>query len=247
MSIRKTNSKRKACGIIPNIMRYNKDKVSILVPCKDEAEGLEKVLKSIKAYSNDIIVIDGHSKDNTKAIAKKVNARYILDHGKGRGEAVRMGFKKAKYEYILIFDADGSSDYKDIPKILTPLFEEKADVVIGSRRTGGSFDLKMDFQGLLRSSGSDFLVYLLNKRFSSNFSDILFGFRALRKSSISKLNLKANGHELEQEMVVNALKKGLKIVEVPSRENARKWGKSKLKTITGVKFIFHLLNALYFS
>lgn len=226
-------------------MRYDKNKVSIVIPCKDEAEGLKKIIQSAKPYSNDIIIMDGHSKDNTKDIVLKENVRYFLDHGQGRGEAVRDGFKKAKNEYILVFDADGSSDYRDIPLILSPLFKKNADLVIGSRRTGGSFDLKMDFQGLLRSSGSDFLVLLVNKRFNSDFSDILFGFRALKKSSLRKLNLKANGHELEQEMVVNALKNKLKIVEIPSRENARKWGKSKLKTITGVKFIFHLLQALY--
>lgn len=227
-------------------MKYSKNKVSIVIPCKDEAEGLRKVIQSAKPYSSDIVIMDGHSKDNTKDIALKENVRYFLDHGKGRGEAVRDGFKKAKNEFILVFDADGSSDYKDIPLILSPLFKKNADLVIGSRRTGGSFDLKMNFQGLLRSSGSDFLVYLVNKRFKSDFSDILFGFRAVKKSSLRKLNLKANGHELEQEMVVSALKNKLNIVEVPSRENARKWGKSKLKTITGVKFIFHLLKALYF-
>ncbi|HYM65166.1 MAG TPA: glycosyltransferase [Candidatus Sulfotelmatobacter sp.] len=228
-------------------MSLDKTKISIIIPCKDEAEGLRKIIRSIRKYSDDIIVMDGHSKDNTKQIVTEEKTRYFLDHGKGRGEAVRDGFKKAKNEYILVFDADGSSDYKDIPKILSPLFKENADLVIGSRRTGGSFDLKMDFMGLIRSSGSDFLVYLVNRRFNADFSDILFGFRALKKSKVAKLNLKANGHELEQEMVVNALKKGLKIVEVPSRENARKWGKSKLKTLTGIKFIFHLLNALYFS
>lgn len=226
-------------------MGYNKNKVSIIIPCKDEAEGLKKIIQSVKPYSNDIVIMDGHSKDNTRDIALKEKVRYFLDHGKGRGEAVRSGFNKTKNEYILIFDADGSSDCRDIPLLLSPLFKESADLVIGSRRTGGSFDLKMDFHGILRSSGSDFLVLLVNKRFNADFSDILFGFRALKKSSLKKLNLKANGHELEQEMVVNALKNKLKIVEVPSRENARKWGKSKLKTITGVKFIFYLLRALY--
>lgn len=227
-------------------MKFNKNKVSIIVPCRDEAEGIKKILNSIKPYSNDIIVIDGHSKDNTKEIVLKENLKFYLDNGKGRGAAVRFGFKKAKNDIILVFDSDGSSDYKDIPLLLNPLFENKSDFVIGSRRTGGSFDLKMDFQGLLRSSGSDFLVYMVNKKFNTDFSDILYGFRAIKKTAVKKLNLKANGHELEQEMVVNALKKKIRILEVPSRENARKWGKSKLSTITGIKFIFHLINALYF-
>lgn len=227
-------------------MRYDKNKVSIVIPCKDEAGGLREILVSVKPYSDDIIVLDGHSKDNTKEIVLKEKARYFLDSGKGRGEAVRMGFKKAENQYIVVFDADGSHNEKDIPKLLVPLFTNKADIVIGSRRKGGSLDLNMDFWGIVRSGGSDFLAYLVNKRFNTEFSDILYSFRAVKKSAIKTLHLKANGFELEQELVAKGLKKKLKIVEIPTRENARKWGKSKLRTITGIKFIFHLLNELYF-
>ena len=145
----------------------------------------------------------------------------------------------------MLFDADGSHNPSDIPKLVSPILKNKVDLVIGSRRTGGSFDLNMSFAGILRSGGADLLAYMVNKKFNTNLSDILYSFRAVRKSSIKDLKLKANDFCIEQEMVVKALKNSVRLLEVPSRENARGWGKSKLKTITGIKFIFHLLYNLY--
>lgn len=226
-------------------MRYNKNKVSIIIPAKNEGEGILKILKSLKPYASEIIVVDGHSKDKTKDIVLKFGAKYFLDHKKGRGDAVRIGISKAKNEILLFFDADGSHDPKEIPSLINPILKGSADVTIGSRRTGGSFDLNMDFSGILRSGGADFLAYLVNRHFKTNLSDILFSFRAIKKSKARKLGLKANGFEIEEELVVKSLKKKLKLVEVPTREYARKWGKSKLKTITGINFIFFLLKEIY--
>jgi glycosyltransferase involved in cell wall biosynthesis len=227
-------------------IKYDKNKVSIIIPAKNEGEGLLKILRSIKPYGSEIIVVDGHSTDNTRHITKVFGAKYILDNGIGRGDGVRIGINKAKNPYLLFFDADGSHNPKEIPSLLIPLFKNEADVVIGSRRTGGSFDLNMDFWGIARSGGADFLAYLVNKRFNTGYSDILFSFRAIKKSVAKKLDLAANGFEIEEELVVKTLKKGYRLKEVPTRENARKWGKSKLHTITGIKFVFYLIKELYF-
>lgn len=226
-------------------MKYPKSKVSIVISAKNEAGGLDKIIKSIKKYSDDIIVVDGHSNDGSKEICLQNKVRFYLDNKKGRGDAVKIGLKQAKNEIVVLFDADGSHNPLDVPNLVDPIVRKKADVVIGSRRTGGSYDLNMNFAGILRSGGADFLAYMVNRKFNTNFSDILYSFRAVRKSTVKKLHLKADDFCIEQEMVINALKKSIKIIEIPSRENARKWGKSKLKTITGVKFIFHLLYHLY--
>ena len=227
-------------------MKRNKNKVSIIVPTKNEAEGLKKILQSLKPYSNDIIVVDGHSTDSTKAIVSEFGARFYLDNGLGRGEAVRLGIKKAKNEFLLFFDADGSHNPKEIPLLLDPLFKNKADAVIGSRRTGGSFDLNNNIWGIIRSGGADFLAYLVNVHFHTNYSDILYSFRSVKKPIAKKLKLTSNGFELEQEFVVKMLKNKYRLMEVPTRENKRAWGKSKLHTITGIKFIFSLMWQIYF-
>ncbi len=227
-------------------MKYDGSNITIIVPAKNEGEGLKKILSRIKKYSKQIIVVDGHSEDETKKISISEGVQYILDGGIGKGEGVRRGFKKATGEIIVVFDADGSPSEKDIPKLITPIVNNQADLVVGSRRTGGSFDANISLEGILRTAGSDLLVLLVNKKFKTNLTDILFSFRAIRKSMLRNLKLKSNGFDIEQETVAEALRNGYRVLEVPIRENARQWGKSKLTTIMGVRLLISLLKELYF-
>ena len=225
---------------------YPKNKVTAIIPAKNEAEGLAKIIGEVKKFAGEIVVVDGHSEDNTKEIAEKLGVIYILDSGKGRGEAVRIGVKRAKNEIIVMVDADGSHEISDIPRLVAPLFSDKCDMVISSRRTGGSSDMQMNFDGLLRSAGSDLLVMLTNHKFNSHLTDILYSFRAFKKSKFLKAKLTSNGFAIEQEMIIKFLKRKYKILEIPSREKAREWGKSKLKTTGGIHLFFQLIYQLYF-
>lgn len=226
-------------------MKYNRKKISIVVPTKNEGEGLRKIIQSLKKYSGEIIIVDANSQDNTRDIAKKEKAIFLLDNQKGKGEAVRIGINKAKGDIIVIFDADGSPDHKDIPKLAKPIFKNKADMVISSRRIGGSYDFEISLTGILRTMGSDFMAFLVNKKFKTNFSDILYCFRAIRKDILNELELNANGFDIEQEMLIKSLKKKYRIIEIPSREYARKWGESKLSTVAGLKLLAILIKQLY--
>ncbi|MBI5613918.1 glycosyltransferase family 2 protein [Candidatus Gottesmanbacteria bacterium] len=216
-------------------------KFSIIIPTRNEGEGIERIIRSVMRYSDDIIVVDGHSKDKTKEIAHKLGAKFYLDHGLGKGDAMKVGMQKAKYDILIYFDADGSHDEKDISKIASLLLSKKADFVMGSRRTGGSFDVSMSFQGIIRSAGCDLLVMLINHKFQTKLTDVLYSFRGTRKDIFRSLQLKDNGFGIEQEMVVSCLKKGFLVSEIPSREKARGWGESKLSTISGVKFLWNIL------
>ncbi|MEK9178438.1 MAG: glycosyltransferase family 2 protein [Patescibacteria group bacterium] len=112
-------------------MSYKKSKASIVIACKNEGEGILRILSSIKKYSEDIIVVDGHSNDGTKEIVNKFGARFFLDNKKGRGDALKIGIKKAKNEIVVFFDADGSHEARDIPGLVGPILANKADLVIG--------------------------------------------------------------------------------------------------------------------
>lgn len=226
-------------------MLYDKSKVSIIIACKNEGEGIKKILYSVKNYSDDIIVVDGHSNDGTKEETKRFGAPFYLDNKKGRGDALKIGIKYAKGEILVFFDADGSHDEKDIPNLISPILKKEADLVVGSRRTGGSFDVSVNSTGIIRAAGCDFLVSLVNHKYKTSLTDILYSFRAIRASTAKKLNFKSNDFGIEQEMVVACLKKGYKVKEIPSREKARGWGKSKLHTLTGIKFLAVLLKDLY--
>lgn len=224
---------------------FKKSAITAIIPTKNESEGVSKIIHEVKKYAGEIIVVDGNSTDGTFDIARKSGVKCYLDNGLGRGDALKIGVKHATNEIIVFVDADGSHEISDIPILINTLVKQKADMVISSRRTGGSSDMEMNFEGLLRSAGSDLLVMLLNYKFKTHLTDILYSFRAVRKSKFNKVKLKSKGFTIEQEMVVGFLQKNLNVIEIPSREKRRAWGKSKLKTVTGVSFIFSLLFDLY--
>ena len=89
-------------------MKYNPSLVSIVVPTKNEGAGLLRILNSVKPYAKEIIVVDGHSTDNTFQIVRGTKAKYLPDHGLGRGDGVRTGLAKASGKVAVLFDTDGS-------------------------------------------------------------------------------------------------------------------------------------------
>lgn len=229
-------------------MKYDRSTVSIVICCKNEGEGIAKILESAKPYADEIIVVDGHSNDGTMEAAEKFGAKFYLDNCQGRGEALKTGLAKTTKPMIVFYDADGSHNPNDIPDLVAPLAKNEADMVIGSRTMGGTLDMSLKSLGdLARIGGSYFMVYLVNKRFKTNLTDLLYSFRAIRREVAKKLDLEANNFAIEQDMVVRCLKKGYKIVEVPSQERARGWGVAKLKTSMGIELLCVLIRDLYFK
>jgi len=215
--------------------------VSIIVSAKDEEKSLKILLPKLKKISSDVIVVDGRSKDNTSLLCKKKKVRFFLDDGKGKGSAQRIGAKQANKKYLIFVDGDGAHDIPDVYKIRK--FLKTNDLIICSRQTGGSYDLNIDdsLGSVLRAAGCIFLVFLVNKLFKKRFTDVLYSFKGISRKKFLKLNTKANSFEVELDILISSIKKNYKIFELPSRENARKYGVSKLKTITGINFIFYIL------
>ena len=226
-------------------MNYNKSKVTILIPCKNEGEGLREIIRSVKRYASEIIVIDSHSQDNSKEIAYEEDVKFILDHGLGKGDAVRLGLKEAKNKIVVVVDADGAFDIHDIPKMVNLLSRNQADLVVGSSKLGGSFDFDVNFSGVIRTSGADFMTALVNNKFKTKLTDILYGFKAIKRDVANKLVLKSNDFAIDQEIVVSCLKNGFKVLQVPSTEKKRVWGESKLKNVTGINLLLKLLQQLF--
>ena len=220
-----------------------RNKLSIVIPAKNESKNLNFILPILNKYSNNIIVVDGHSNDNTKIICKKNNARFILDNNLGQGDAQRIGVDFAKNDIIVFFDADGSHDENDIKILYDKIFEDNKDLVICSRKKGGSYDLSsnISFIGFIRSSGCDFLTLIFNKLFNTRFSDILYSLKGIKKSKFIKLKTSQNSFGIEIEILAKAVKKKLNIEEIPSREKSRVYGKSNLNTLVGIYFIFQIL------
>lgn len=227
--------------------------LSIIIPAKNEENNLPWVLTRIKrlAYKlpkHEIIVVDGHSTDKTREVAKKFGCRVILDHMKGKGEAMRTAAKRANGKILLFIDADGSHDPKDIPKLITPIIGDKADLVIGSRMLGGSEELYKYIDQYIRLIGSVLITVICNYRFKVKLTDLQNGFRAIKKEVFERLNLKENITTIEQEMVIKTLKKGYKIIEVPTHEYERRSGVSNISVLNyAPRYIYSWLKYMLFG
>ena len=222
--------------------------LSIIVSSKKECENLKTILPILKEKSDDIVVVDGHSKDGTEEVCLLNKTTFVLDNGLGKGDAQRVGALKAKYDYIIFYDADGSHDPKDIDNLYNYITSEKFELIVCSRKKGGSLDLSgnLTFVGLIRSTGCDFLTLIFNKLFKTEFSDILYSLKSISKKNFINLNTTENGFGIEIDILAKSIKKKYRVKEIPSRENARVHGVSKLSTPFGVYFIYQIFREWLF-
>ena len=222
--------------------------LSIIVSSKNECENLKSILPILKEKSDDVILVDGHSMDGTKEICLFNKVNFTLDNGLGKGDAQRVGALVAKYDNIIFYDADGSHDPNDIENLYNDITSEKFDLIVCSRKKGGSLDLScnLTFIGLIRSTGCDFLTLLFNKLFKTKFSDILYSLKAIKKKKFNDLSTTENGFGIEIDILVKSEKKKYRIKEIPSRESARVHGESKLSTPFGVYFIYQIFREWLF-
>jgi dolichol-phosphate hexosyltransferase len=205
-----------------------KSRITIVVPTRDEEGLVGEIVDSVRPYGDEILVIDGHSRDRTREIAVEHGARVILDHGKGKGEALRMAFDEAAGDIVVFIDADGSHEPKDIPAMVAPIIAGEADMVVGSRGKGGSDELHGNLEQFIRHFGSQLIMLAINYRWNVRLTDSQNGFRALKRDVGKRLELTSNLTTIEQEMLMKALKKGFRVCEIPSHEYERRWGKSKV-------------------
>jgi glycosyltransferase involved in cell wall biosynthesis len=214
--------------------------VSVVIPAKNEARNLEHVLGTIPEWVDEIVLVDGHSTDDTVAVAQKVYPPVNIVHqqGRGKGDALQAGFAAAKGDIIVMMDADGSTDGKEIPRFVAAL-TTGADFAKGSRFAsgGGSDDITFS-----RHLGNKILSGLVNIFFGTRYTDLCYGYNAFWAKHLSKLDLDCAGFEIETVMNVRAAKAGLAIQEIPSYEHLRLHGMSNLKVVRDgmriAKFIF---------
>jgi glycosyltransferase involved in cell wall biosynthesis len=167
-------------------------KVSIIIPTKNEEGNIRNAIESVRNFSDEILVIDGHSQDRTREIVESMGVRLVTDNGLGKGDAVRCAIKESRAEILVFIDADGSHDPRDIPALIALIEKGEADLVIASRRKGGSDELYGDWNKFFREFGSNIITLLINHRFKTAITDSQNGFRAIRKTVADKLNLKEN-------------------------------------------------------
>jgi dolichol-phosphate hexosyltransferase len=205
-----------------------KSRVTVVISAKDEEGVIAQTVEAVKPYADEVLVVDGHSKDRTQEFAANCGARVILDGGRGKGEALRMALREATTDILVFMDADGSHDPRDIPKLVAPILADEADLVIGSRLTGGSDELHLTLGNFIRYVGSQLIMLAINYRWNVRLTDSQNGFRAIRRDVGTRLRLTSDLTTIEQEMLMKALKQGFRVKEVASHEYERRWGVSKV-------------------
>jgi glycosyltransferase involved in cell wall biosynthesis len=203
--------------------------VSVIVPTKNEALNLPHVLPAIPTWVDEVVIVDGHSTDDTVAVARRLlpHARIISQPGRGKGNALRAGFAHATGDIIVMIDADGSTDPAEIGRFVRAL-REGADFVKGSRFLQGAGST--DISGI-RNFGNACITKTVRALFGGRYSDLCYGFNAFWRSVLPKLDLDCDGFEIETLMGIRALRARLRIVEVHSFEHPRLHGSSNLHAV----------------
>jgi glycosyltransferase involved in cell wall biosynthesis len=181
------------------------------------------------SYVDEVIVVDGLSRDGTLEVARMIAPDVVVIHEMkpGKGAAMRAGMEVARGDYIVVLDADGSMDPREIDGFIRQL-EAGFDLVKGSRclPDGGSNDISW-----LRHAGNAVLVALTNMLYGTRFTELCYGYMALRRSALPRLRLDASGFEIETQIVARAVRSDLCITEVPSWEYPRRNGVSNLHPV----------------
>ncbi len=213
------------------VSKFTRLNVGIMIPAMNEEKNLEEILCRLNdiGYDN-VLVIDGHSKDNTVKVAAKHGAKVVMQAGQGKGNAIRQVLSNRYFDVdaLVLMDADCSMDPAEIPAFIEAL-NSGVDVVKGSRflKGGRTYDMEAT-----RRFGNSILMSVVNFIWLAKYTDLCYGYVAFSKNALEKLSpiLKSDGFEIETEIFIKALDLGLVVKEVPSIEYARKNGISNLHT-----------------
>jgi glycosyltransferase involved in cell wall biosynthesis len=204
--------------------------VSVVIPTRNEARNLPHVFRDMPADVHQVVVVDGHSTDGTVAVARRLwpACEVIAQEGRGKGNALALGFAAVTGDITVMLDADGSADPREIPRFVAAL-EAGADVAKGSRfagAEGGSTDITV-----LRRLGNAALTATVNRIWGTRYTDLCYGYNALWSRWLDVLDVDCDGFEIETLMNIRMAAARLRVVEVPSFELERIHGSSNLRAV----------------
>jgi glycosyltransferase involved in cell wall biosynthesis len=223
-------------------------KIEIIIPTLNEEKTIEELINNIRScllpIELSILVIDGGSTDRTVDICKSRNVRFLVQKGKGKGNAMREAVDHSEADIVVFIDGDGTYSPSDLGLLLEPLLNGKSDMVVGSRMLGKR---QRGAISIFHTLGNKLFNRAINFAMKSSITDSLSGYRALYKKTFSDLILFSDSFEIEVEMTVEALAKGYKVLEVPINYSIRKGSDTKLDPFgDGIKIsrtlLFILMN-----
>jgi glycosyltransferase involved in cell wall biosynthesis len=221
--------------------------ISVVIPVFNEELTIGNVIERLTVvmqkigFKYEIIVVDDCSADRSLELSKSHGVKvFSLKKHMGKGYALRAGFAKAKGEIITTIDSDGSHRPEELPRLLTPILQNKADLVIGSRY----LSQKPVATKKLNAAGVRLFNFLIKILTRVAVSDSQSGYRVMKAAVLRNMRLKSSEYEIESEMLVKTARHGFRVIEVPISFEQRTYGTSRLDPmVDGFKILLSIVLA----
>ena len=221
-------------------------KIAVLVPCYNEELTVTKVVTDFqKALPEaDIYVYNNNSTDKTRELAVSAGAIVRDEYAQGKGNVVRSMFRDIDADVYVMVDGDDTYPAEEVDKLIQPVLDGRADMVIGDRLSNGTY-AKENKRGF-HNFGNNLVRWLINTLFHAHINDIMTGYRAFSKKYVKSMPVLSDGFQIETEMTIFSLNYGMKIVELPIIYRDRPEGSfSKLNTFKdGFRVLLTIFNLL---
>lgn len=206
-------------------------KVSFLIPVYDEARTIEELVERVRAlpFDKQLVIVDDGSTDGTSAILDEIarrdpEVRLLRQPNRGKGAALRAGIPLLEGEITVIQDADLEYDPADVPALIRPIADGHADVVYGSRLSGGRPQRAYLFWHMV---GNKFLSLVAGILYNTTLTDMETGYKAFRTPILQSLDLRESGFAVEPEITARICMRQLRIYELPIAYYGRSYSEGK--------------------
>lgn len=205
-------------------------KISVLIPVYNEVNTLDEIIKKVEdadfcGLEKEIILIDDYSTDGTRELYKKYSYKVLYhEYNKGKGAALRDGFREATGDIVIIQDADLEYDPVDYKPLIQLILDGKADVCYGSRLSGGKPSRSFMFHHLL---GNKFLSLLTNILYGSTLTDMETCYKAFKREFIQGIKIRSDRFDFEPEITAKVLKRHARLYELPISYYGREFSEGK--------------------
>lgn len=218
--------------------------IAVLIPCYNEELTVRKTVMDFKNElpQADIYVYDNNSTDRTAELAKEAGAIVRKETHQGKGNVVRTMFREIEADAYVLVDGDDTYPAEEVHKLLEPVLEGNADMVIGDRLSNGTY--YSENKRAFHEFGNNLVRDLINRLFHGNIKDIMTGYRVFSRRFVKCMPIRSEGFQIETEMTVFSLIMRLNVVELPITYRDRPEGSfSKLNTYKdGLKVIVTLFD-----
>jgi glycosyltransferase involved in cell wall biosynthesis len=221
--------------------------LSVIIPVYNEVRTIKQILEKVESVNIDkeVIVVEDGSTDGTDRALQAVNFANakIIYHGsnRGKGAAFLTGLSSATGEYVIIQDADLEYEPQEYVKLMEVMRLSNADIVLGVRFTEKYHGL------LIPRFGNRLLTSLMNMLFGAKINDFLTCYKLFRRDTISALDIKSRSFDMDTEIIAKALKKGLRIEQVPISYQPRNYAQGKkIRWMDGIHAIAAIIKYRFF-